>query len=73
VLAQDLRRKGAIKYRRGKIFILDRSTLEACACECHKKIENIHKEMLSPNNDRNSDRLGADEGSFKSGRILFRR
>jgi CRP-like cAMP-binding protein len=43
-LAQDLQRKGAIKYGRGKIRILDRSMLEACACECHKIIENIHAE-----------------------------
>jgi CRP-like cAMP-binding protein len=44
VLAQSLQRKGAIKYRRGKISIVNRSALEACACECHKIIENIHAE-----------------------------
>jgi CRP-like cAMP-binding protein len=42
VLARGLQRKGAIKYRRGEISIVNRSTLEACACECHKIIENIH-------------------------------
>jgi len=36
LLAQELQKKGAIKYSRGKISILDRSTLEACACECHQ-------------------------------------
>src|SRR5262245_33513283 len=36
LLAQELQRKGAIKYSRGKISILSRSTLEACACECHQ-------------------------------------
>jgi len=41
LLAQELQRKGAIKYSRGKISILDRSTLEACACECHEIIQNI--------------------------------
>jgi CRP-like cAMP-binding protein len=43
-LAQGLQRKGAIEYGRGKISILDRSKLEARACECHKIIENIHAE-----------------------------
>jgi CRP-like cAMP-binding protein len=36
LLAQELQRKGAIKYSRGKISILSGSTLEACACECHR-------------------------------------
>jgi CRP-like cAMP-binding protein len=36
LLAQELQRKGAIKYSRGKISILSRSTLESCACECHQ-------------------------------------
>jgi len=36
LLAQELQRKGAIKYSRGKISILSQSTLEACACECHR-------------------------------------
>src|SRR5215510_14226058 len=36
LLAQELQRKGAIKYSRGKISILSRSILESCACECHQ-------------------------------------
>jgi len=43
LLAQELQRKGAIKYSRGKISILDRSILEACACECHQIMQ--HKEL----------------------------
>jgi CRP-like cAMP-binding protein len=39
LLAQELQRKGAIKYSRGKISILSRSTLEACACECHQIVQ----------------------------------
>ena len=39
LLAQELQRKGAIKYSRGKISILSRSTLEACACECHQVMQ----------------------------------
>ena len=40
LLAQELQRKGAIKYSRGKISILSRSTLESCACECHQIMQN---------------------------------
>ena len=40
LLAQELQRKGAIKYSRGKISILSRSTLESCACECHQIMHN---------------------------------
>src|SRR5262245_9039909 len=35
LLAQTLQRKGAIKYMRGRINILDREKLEHCACECY--------------------------------------
>jgi CRP-like cAMP-binding protein len=40
LLAQELQRKGAIKYSRGKISIISRSTLESCACECHQIMQN---------------------------------
>jgi len=36
LLAQGLQRKGVIRYARGMIHILDRSRLEACACECYQ-------------------------------------
>ena len=36
LLAQTLQKKGVIKYSRGVIQILDRSRLEACACECYR-------------------------------------
>jgi hypothetical protein len=35
IMAQTLQRKGAIKYMRGRISILDREKLEHCACECY--------------------------------------
>ena len=35
LLAQTLQKKGMIRYSRGVIQILDRSRLEACACECY--------------------------------------
>jgi CRP-like cAMP-binding protein len=47
LLAQELQRKGAIKYRRGKIAILDRSILESSACECYQL---IHRDKLPRTN-----------------------
>lgn len=37
--AADLRRAGAIDYKRGHLMILDRQMLEACACECYAAIK----------------------------------
>jgi CRP-like cAMP-binding protein len=36
LLAQELQKRGVLKYSRGKINILDRPALEACACECYE-------------------------------------
>jgi CRP-like cAMP-binding protein len=36
LLAQELQKQGILKYSRGKITILDRSELEARACECYE-------------------------------------
>jgi CRP-like cAMP-binding protein len=47
LLAQHLQRSGAIRYRRGKISILDRATLEACACECHTVMQNLQNQKLA--------------------------
>lgn len=35
MLASQLQAKGAISYARGRIRIIDRSALKACACECY--------------------------------------
>jgi len=35
LLAQRMQAKGLIRYRRGRIVILDRKALEACACDCY--------------------------------------
>ena len=35
LIAQDLQTAGLIRYRRGRIEIVDRKGLEAKACECY--------------------------------------
>lgn len=42
-IAQSLRERGAIEYRRGKIFISSREKLEACACACYSEIDKNFK------------------------------
>jgi CRP-like cAMP-binding protein len=37
-LARGLQSKGLVRYKRGKIEILDRSRLEECACECYNAL-----------------------------------
>jgi CRP-like cAMP-binding protein len=37
-LARGLQDKGLVRYKRGKIEILDRPGLEACACECYEAL-----------------------------------
>ncbi len=38
LLAQELQKKGILRYSRGRITILDRGRLEDCACECYGAI-----------------------------------
>jgi CRP-like cAMP-binding protein len=45
LLAQALKLRGLIKYRRGHIVLLDRKGLEQCACECYHI---MHHEKLGP-------------------------
>jgi CRP-like cAMP-binding protein len=45
LLAQALQTKGAIRYTRGKIKIVDRAALETSACECYRV---IRQDMLPP-------------------------
>ncbi len=45
LFAQELQRRGVIRYTRGKITLLDRKRLEGYACECY---ETLKREILSP-------------------------
>jgi CRP-like cAMP-binding protein len=39
LLAQELQKRGMVRYGRGRITIIDRRALEACACECYQAIK----------------------------------
>jgi CRP-like cAMP-binding protein len=39
LLAQELQKRGVLRYSRGRITILDRAALQACACECYEAIK----------------------------------
>jgi CRP-like cAMP-binding protein len=39
LLAQELQKRGIVRYSRGRITILDRPALEACACECYEAVK----------------------------------
>ena len=39
LLAQELQKRGILRYSRGRITILDRATLESCACECYGAVK----------------------------------
>jgi CRP-like cAMP-binding protein len=39
LLAQELQKRGILRYSRGRITILDRPTLESCACECYGAVK----------------------------------
>jgi CRP-like cAMP-binding protein len=39
LLAQELQKRGVVRYSRGRITILDRPALEGCACECYGAVK----------------------------------
>ena len=46
LVAQRLREKGAINYRRGRIQIVDRGMLEECSCECYQVVKVEHQRLV---------------------------
>jgi len=45
LLAQELQKKGIVRYSRGKIRIVDRAALEASACQCYSVIRRLEAEF----------------------------
>ncbi len=47
-VARSLQDKGAIRYRRGVVDIIDRGALEQLACECYGAINRTYERLLPP-------------------------
>ena len=45
-VARALQEKGAIRYRRGVVDIVDRSILEQLGCECYGVIRRNYERLL---------------------------
>jgi len=45
--AGDLQRAGVIRYRRGRISVLDRSRMECTACECYAVVRKEYLRLLA--------------------------
>src|SRR5215472_12044259 len=48
LLAQELQKRSVLRYSRGRITILDRAALEACACECYEVIRKLSTVAVPP-------------------------
>ena len=44
--AMRLQRQGLIQYTRGRVKVLDRTGMEACACECYQVIKTEYDRLL---------------------------
>jgi CRP-like cAMP-binding protein len=45
-VARHLQERGLISYTRGRVVILDRAAIEACACECYSAVQNHIRAVL---------------------------
>lgn len=50
-VARSLQQKGAIRYRRGVVDIVDRAGLQALTCECYGVIRDTYLRLLGPGAD----------------------
>jgi hypothetical protein len=47
-VARGLQEKGAIRYRRGVVDIVDRGVLEQFSCECYGVVRGTYDRLLPP-------------------------
>jgi CRP-like cAMP-binding protein len=47
LLAQELHKRGVIRCSRGRITILDRRCMEACAGECYRAVKRLSRKANS--------------------------
>jgi CRP-like cAMP-binding protein len=46
-IAARLQRAGAIRYTRGKLYIVDRRKMEALACHCYTDMNRLYERLVA--------------------------
>ena len=52
--AGKLQARGSIEYRRGRITVRDRGSLEKCVCECYEVVKKEYDRLLGPRANANA-------------------